>query len=127
MRIRHMGYAIEREDRLGAFYGVKYVGVPEKLDERELNERRKENNDLFCLLRNEFFLREKEWRGLLNKIFGERKLAAVISVIEKRQEKNEDTEQMIRILGMLLQTLEWVNLRDVEFVCNEKRLYSYND
>ena len=87
----------------------------------------KENNDLFCLLRNEFFLREKEWRGLLNKIFGERKLAAVISVIEKRQEKNEDTEQMIRILGMLLQTLEWVNLRDIEFVCNEKRLYSYND
>ena len=127
MRMRHIGYAIQREDRLSAFYGVNYKGVPEKLDEREINERKIENNDLFCLLRDEFFLCETESRDLLNEIFGKRKLSTVLSAIERRQQKNEDTEQMIRILGMILQTIEWSKLRKIEFVYNETKLYSYND
>lgn len=127
IKLWHIDYSLNREDRLGAFYGVKYTGVPERLDEHTRGLRSVENNDLFCLLREEFFLCKNENKDLLSIIFGARKLSAILSAIEKRQQKNEDTEYMIRILGMLLQTFEWSKLRKLDFISDERKIYSYMD
>ena len=74
-----------------------------------------------------YFLCKNENKDLLSIIFGARKLSAILSAIEKRQQKNEDTEYMIRILGMLLQTFEWSKLRKLDFISDERKIYSYMD
>ena len=123
---RHTGYSLLREDRLGAFYRVNYIGMPEKLDAREIDERREKLRDILYLLRDELFLREDDIRNFLVDVFGERKLSYVLSAIERGAQKNEDAEQIVRILGMLLQSLEWSRLRNIELVCKENRSYYYN-
>lgn len=110
MRRKNLSYAHEREDRLGALYGLEAIGtLPRVAEWGDIDNIIKTEERLaFSVLS----MNESE-REILKAVFGEHKLYTLLRFFEKRSIKKEDTEQRVRILGMLYQTVEWFESRAV--------------
>ncbi len=108
VRRKNLSYAYEREDRLGNMYGVEATGVLPRvavsLDNEQLSCMKQE------LLNNIYLMGEREL-AILRSVLGERKLCALLSLLKKNGTKKEDTEQQVRTLGMLCQSVEWLQSR----------------
>ena len=121
IRRRNLLYAREREDRLSSLCGVRAIGaftrnVP-MFDE-------KDNDRLEDRLHERFFAIPPYDRLFLREVFGEYKLELLLRVLEKRAKK-EDTEKRIRILGMLCQTVDLMQSRDVRLVDRNREYSAY--
>lgn len=119
IRRRNLLYAREREDRLGSLCGIRAIGAfthnSPLFDE-------KENDRLELCLRDRFFSMPPYERLFLREVFGEYKLEILLNVLDKSTKK-EDTEKSIRILGMLCQTIDWMQSKDIRLV-NRNREYN---
>lgn len=114
-------YAYERADRLGGLYGVDLRGFPMRLED--------EDGEVYpMLLKIRAHLRARVERlssaelSFLGGIVGEKKLCYLLSRLcgeqkggKEREERKEDTESEIRILGMLCQTAEWATSQKLIF------------
>lgn len=123
-----LSYSYEREDRLSAFYGKAGVGVMVKGDESEYENIGNEKIKLVQILTDAFFSIDRNGMLLLRKIFGDAKMNYLLCIFDKNFEnkkRKEDTEFIIRILGMIYQTIELSKLRELEFLPEEKKMYSY--
>ena len=49
----------------------------------------------------------------------------LLSFFDKKNIKKEDTALAARILGMIYQTIEWSKLRKLEFISEDKKIFSY--
>ena len=113
-------YSYEREDRLRAFYGKFGTGVMVRLDD-DLSE--KQWADKKCMLEaltEAFFLLERNEILFLRNVFGDIKLNYIINSIANERIKKENTDEYIRILGMIYQAAKWSKLRELELV-NDRR------
>lgn len=106
-----LSYALEREDRLGALYGVRGIGaVSRGYPEQE------EHNRLHRRLLSLILSLDREEMSILLSILGERKLDFLMRRFEKSEcEKKEkkDTDDEVRILGMLYQIVLWSESREL--------------
>lgn len=100
---KNLSYSYEREDRFGNFYGVSCIGILPRQDEPDLG-------DALLSMKKELFERfydlPQTAKSFLSGVMGESRYERVCRVIEERSNKKEDTED-IRILGMLLQAVDW--------------------
>lgn len=99
-----LAYSYDRQDRLGAIYGVDIFGVPprEKISFS--------SEELYSFERALFErLLSKGARGaaLARQVLGVMRYDALFSYFDKKDKKAEDTENSIRILGMLCQLIDW--------------------
>ena len=117
-------FSYDREDRLSAFYGKIGIGVIGKFENNAVEKTDKEKELLLNFLIDTFFSLDRSAMLLLRKIFGDSKLNCFIRGLDKNKIKKEDTELIIRILGMMYQTAEWVKLRDIRFLSEEKGTFS---
>ena len=102
-RRQSFAYAREREDRLGAFYGIRAKGryiSGRKEDNLQYEACRQYLLQSFCTL-------DASRTDILKKILGEKKLEYLRRRFESGSEKQRDTDAQIRILGMLIQTVMW--------------------
>ena len=53
---------------------------------------------------------------LVRKILGDAKMNCFLGGLDKKNAKKENTEQIIRILGMIYQTVKWSKLRELELL-----------
>ncbi len=110
IRRKNTAYAYEREDRIGAFFGVSSIGVLPRVQPRL---------ELECLQSAEDRLKERLFSmnglelSLLRTVLGEYRLAAVLRMLGQKAKKAEDTERRLRILGMLCQCVEWMQAREL--------------
>lgn len=121
-------YSYEREDRLSAFYGKVGVGVMTKNNEIEDERLENEKIKMLQILNEDFFSIDRNGMLLLRKIFGDAKMNYLMSIFDKNtdnKKRKEDTEFIIRILGMIYQTIELSKLRELEFLFGENKIYSY--
>ena len=92
-----------RQDRLGSLYGVFAVGVISK-------PRDDMSFEAICDFERALYRRIAELSdskiAFLRSVLGVR-FDRIMRCIELEDKKIEDTEQNIRILGMLCQTVEW--------------------
>ena len=96
-------YSYERRDRLGNLYGVVARGIP-------MQGRGKKDNSLekMCeALYARFSSLDGRDARLLGAIFGSARFDVIRGALERQTVKKEDAENSIRILGMLLETVEW--------------------
>ena len=115
---QNLSYSYERDDRLSAFYGKLGVGVMGKIDDVEQEKLEEMKKQLLEILTEAFFSIDRNGMLLLRKIFGDVKLNFLLSIFDKKRKTKEDTEQNIRILGMIYQTVELSKLRELE-ICTE--------
>ncbi len=108
IRRRNLSYAYEREDRIGAFFGVGALGVLPKTQPTLDRECIDAAERWLC---ERLFSMSEEKTELLKDIFGEYKLYSIFKMLEQKSKKEEDTERKIRILGMLCQCPEWLSAR----------------
>jgi hypothetical protein len=104
IRPRNLRYAYEREDRLGNLYGVDAVGV---LPRRPHTEGEEAMSVIMETLYSRFEQMDTASLNILRGILGSTRLDDIRRALEARMRKKEDAEEGIRILGMLLQTIEW--------------------
>ena len=101
---KNIHYSYEREDRLGNFYGQRAIGILSKREDES-----KEN--MLSAMRDELYSRflalDTQALSILSSIFGVSRLEFIRRTIDNSQAKKEDAEENIRILGMLLQSVEW--------------------
>lgn len=115
-KIQSLSYSYQRDDRLSAFYGKIGVSVIAKTDD-EQEQIEKMKNDLIEILTEAFFLIDKDGIVFLRKIFGDTKFNYLLAVFDKKEKRKEDTELIIRILGMIYQTVELSKIRFIE-ICS---------
>ncbi|MBE6592418.1 MAG: hypothetical protein E7642_00305 [Ruminococcaceae bacterium] len=106
-RSKSISYAYERQDRLGALFGISAVGASVRRDE----ETERYSGSLFPFLRERFFSLDASSKSFLVAVMGEKKLEYLMRRFES--EKNKDTEAEVRILGMLCQCVEWARSREL--------------
>jgi len=99
-RRRYPLYAAERDDRLGNLYGVRSVGVLSREDSEP-------SRGLYTALRERMEGMPSQKRAVLSSILGAQVADRLLLLSCGRETKKEDTEENIRILGMLYQTVEW--------------------
>ena len=109
-------YAYDIEDRLGNFYGVLGSGVVSKIDESSFESMFEERKKIYAFLQERFYKKQAYFNQVLENILGQKKMKYLLGFFDGRDVKKEDTESKIRILGMLCQTFEWVELRDLRFI-----------
>lgn len=104
MRISNLSYSYERDDRLGAFYGLNVTGVPTREPHSSFD------GDILMrdLLIERFENLPTEDKNLLKQILGERKYDYFARRFSNACKK-EDAKSEIRILGMLCQTVMWAH------------------
>ena len=112
----NLSYSYEREDRLSSFYGKNGIGVMARFSEETNEENEKMMARIFEILREEFFSFERNDALLLRKILGDEKMNCLLTVFDKKNIKKENTEQSVRILGMLYQAVKWFKLREIELL-----------
>lgn len=122
VRRKNLVYAREREDRLGALYGIRAIGTFTP-SQPTFGEGCMEA--LLRLLNERFFSIPPYDRILLREIFGQYKLDYLLEILSMPTKK-EDTEKKIRILGMLCQTVEWMQARDLRFVSHSREYSAYS-
>ncbi len=103
-RRKNISYAFEREDRLGNLYGVRATGVlsKEQWEDPYLASVKNELCGRLSTLGNSH-------RALLQGILGVSRFDSLCRKLERTAQKNEEAEESIRILGMLLQTVDWAS------------------
>ena len=124
---KSISYSYEREDRLSSFYGISGIGIPLKNSDIDTQRLDDEQKMILDVLRDRFYSFEPSQKAILRKIFGEKKLSFMSRYFESETAKKEDTEQKIRILGMVCQTIEWEKMRDISLIVPEQKIYSYAD
>ena len=101
---KNLSYSYEREDRLGNLYGISCIGVLSRQREFDfcdaLLSMREELLERFCVL-------SEGAKGFLSGVMCQSRYERIRRVTEERRNKKEDAEEDIRILGMLLQTVDW--------------------
>lgn len=100
LRRKNISYAHEREDRLGNLYGVRAVGVVSKADVEP-------SRLLYDSLHQRFMSLPEQKHLLLRSVLGRAQYEHIMRSIGIKSTKKEDTEDVIRILGMLCQTVDW--------------------
>ena len=106
-RNKSLSYAYERQDRLGALFGVSAVGSALRGE----CDTEAEKYAISSFLKEKFFSLDVSEMSFLAAITGKKKLEYLIRRFES--EKNKDTEAEIRILGMLCQCVEWAQSREL--------------
>lgn len=101
IRRKNRTYAYERDDRIGNLYGIRAIGVP--TDSHQLP-----SKELYQKLVERFLSLDGSKHLLLRSILGEDRYTCIMQGIGQKEQKKEDTENNIRILGMLCQTVDWV-------------------
>ncbi len=109
IRRKNISYAIEREDRIGGLYGIDAHGVIPQGVVRPQSDCLYKTEE--CLLEY-LFSYDNIKKEILKSVFGEYKLYALLKMFEQRNTKTEDTEKRIRILGMIIQTVEWIEMHN---------------
>ena len=122
VRRKNLAYAREREDRLGAICGIRAIGAfsgakPTFSDDAI--------DVLDNALSERFFSLPPYERNLLRDIFDQYRLDCLLKMLSLPIKK-EDTEQKIRILGMLCQTIEWIQARELSFVGQSREYSAYS-
>lgn len=125
IRRKNISYAYEREDRFSSFYGCIARGSAIKNSDLSISWLEDELKTILNILTENVFSFDFSRIALLRKIFGEQKFSLLMRYFESENLKKEDTEQKIRILGMICQTIEWSELRKLQFLSEEKKVYSY--
>ena len=82
-------------------------------------------DNLLQMLSKRFFSIPPYDRILLREVFGEYKLDYLLGVLSTPTKK-EDTEKKIRILGMLCQTIEWMQAKELRFVSQNREYSTYS-
>ena len=118
-------YSYEREDRFSAFYGRIGVGVMARADTDDASFEC-EKSFMLNALTDEFFSIERNEMLFLRQIFGDAKLNYLLKVFDRSQKKNEDTELLVRTLGMIYQAVKWSRLRNIELLPKEKTFSLFN-
>ena len=114
---RHsLSYSFEREDRLNSFYGKFGVGVMTKLDEAEIECIYNEAKVILRILTDEFFSLDRNDMLFVRRIFGDTKMNCLMSIFDRGKERKEDTEHIVRILGMIYQVVELSKIRELELL-----------
>jgi hypothetical protein len=116
LKRHNIAYSYEREDRLNSFYGKKGIGVMSMASEHEYECAESVRVKMIELLKESFFSFERDDALLLRKILGDAKMHFLMSAFNKKDIKKENTDQLIRILGMLYQTVEWSKIRELDLV-----------
>lgn len=101
---KNIHYSYEREDRLGNLYGKRAIGILPKVDDYGIDERLSGMREE---LYSRFFSLDTCSLGILKSLFGSSRLDFFRRTLERGMTKKEDAEENIRILGMLLQSVEW--------------------
>ena len=109
IRAKSPSYAYERQDRLGGFFGVSARGVLPRADAEAQIYASDEMHD--ALLERVMSLKNDQ-NLLLRSIFGSKKQEYLMRRLYEKT-KNKDTEDRIRILGMILQTVMWAESREL--------------
>ncbi len=119
---KNLSYSYEREDRLGNLYGISCIGVLSRQGEFDfcdaLLSMREELLGRFCLL-------PQGAKGFLRGVMGESRYERICRTVEERRNKKEDAEEDIRILGMLLQTVDWAEANRL-VIKSENRTVCYD-
>ena len=114
LKRQNMVYCYERKDRLSAFYGKMGIGVISKNAPCVEVEEQKEK--IYNILSKEFFSLERNDVIFLRKVFGNAKMNYLLKIFDKEKIKKEDMDLIVRILGMIYQTVKWSKLRNFEFI-----------
>ena len=113
-------FAYDIEDRFGNFFGVLGCGIVSRKDEKYFGEIISERQNIYNILLELFSKKRADAESFLVDIMGQNKMKYLLSFLEEKNIKKEDTEFKIRILGMLCQSSEWINLRKLEIVENRE-------
>ena len=100
VRRKNLSYAREREDRLGNLYGICAVGIMSK----SAVEPSRVLLDALC---ERFLALPEQKHLLLCSVLGKARYKSIVDDILLKNAKKEDAEGVIRILGMLCQTVDW--------------------
>lgn len=103
VRRKNISYAYEREDRLGSLYGINCMGVLPKQDYKNIENQMDIRTELY----NCFCSMEAPSYSFLSSVMREARFDSIRRELEATQRKKEYAEESIRVLGMLLQTVEW--------------------
>jgi hypothetical protein len=121
-RKQSFSYAREREDRLGAFYGICAKG---RYRQSLPDGRAEEKEVLHKCLRERFFAMNDSQKSFVEKILGTRKLDYLCQRFENGAQKQKDTDAQIRILGMLIQSVMWAESKKLMIVKNQESILSH--
>ena len=108
-------YSYEREDRLNAFYGKRAIGVIARFDDSLSAKYEEEKIRMLEALTEMLFSLERNEMLFLREVLGDIKLNYIINNINGRIKK-ENTEEYIRILGMIYQAAKWQRMRRLELI-----------
>ena len=86
-----------------------------------------QNQYILDVLLEAFFSLGKNDILFLRKIFGDSKMNCLLSFFDKKNIKKEDTAFVVRILGMIYQTIEWSKLRKLEFISEDNKKFYYTN
>ena len=109
VRNKSLSYAYERQDRLGALFGISAIGATARAE----NDRASERTEMVSYLKERFFSLDTCSNTFLKSVLGEKKFEYLIRRFESKDENNKDTDSEIRILGMLCQCVEWAQSREL--------------
>ena len=113
-RSKSIPYSLEREDRLGALYGVSAIGVRSK----DIACASGSKNKIYRSLLSLILSLDSSQRAILLDVLGRQKLDFLMRRFESCAEsigsgEKKDTDAEIRILGMLYQTVLWAESREL--------------
>ena len=109
-RRQSLSYAYEREDRLGAFYGIRAEG---RMSRGGRMSNMEPKQTMHGYLYKRLTSMSEAQLCLLRNILGSRKLDCLMSRLGDVGENEKDTDSRIRILGMLIQTVMWAESREL--------------
>ncbi len=110
VRRQSISYAYEREDRLGAFYGIRAEG---RMSRGECTENIGDMQLMHGYLYKRLVSLSEAQQSMLRSILGARKLDCLMNRLKDTGENEKDTALRIRILGMLIQTVMWAESREL--------------
>lgn len=122
LRRQSFSYAREREDRLGAFYGIRAKGRYCAAQPEYTVEARQK---LRAYLGEKFWSLAEHQKSVLEKILGERKLDCLKQRFDGIPQKEKDTDAEIRILGMLIQTVMWTESRRLVISGRSEQVFNH--
>lgn len=126
VRRRELSYAYEREDRLGALYGIDAVGVSVRRD-RELpyyEEEKRIEKRLASLMLS----MSVDDVSLLSAILGNKRMDMFLRRAEQSARgytPPNEREQRIRTMGMLYQTVNWFKASKLTVKSEERKRLTY--
>ncbi len=105
VRRRNLSYAYEREDRLSSLYGLRATGT---LPRTRLHLNPEVTQRLESDLRYHVFSMNSYETSLLHSVFGAYRSEQLFKKLDRGIKNTEDAEEKIRVLGMIYQTVQWM-------------------